>query len=123
MAPKFEGKKTLYTASLKSVSQKLKNSHLNRTVDNVRAVELKGFMQHERHIPNIIYARQKAVPDGLLWIYDGGHRYTAACQLLRESKLNLDVMLAVRTLTPDEDFETVVKAETHAINKRVRVPP
>ena len=123
VVPIFEGKKMLYKTSLKSVLHKLKNSPLNRTVDNVRAAELKGFMQRERYIPNVIYATQQAVPDGKLHIYDGGHRYAAACQLLRESKLDLDVLLAARTLTPDEDPEAVVKAEMHAINRRVRVPP
>ena len=123
IATDFEGRKALYRTSMKTVRDKLVNSNLNRTVDNVRMEELKGYMQRERHMPNVLYAIDKHVPDGKLHIYDGGHRFTAASELLDKSQLDLDVWLAVRKLTREEQLDSVVKAEMHAINKRVRVPP
>ena len=123
VATDFEGRKALYRTNTRTVRHQLVNSDLNRTVDNARMEDLKGYMQREQHIPNVLYVIDKHVPDGKLHIYDGGHRFTAASELLDKSQLDLDVWLAVRKLSRDENFDIIVKAEMHAINKRVRVPP
>ena len=122
VASNFEGNKTLYRAITQSVRHKLSNYEHNRTVDNTRMQGLKAYMQQKKHVPGIIYTAEKAVPDGKLSVYDGGHRYEAACQLLKRSNINLDMMIAVRSFTADDDFDKEVLEEMAAFNKRVRVP-
>ena len=118
----FDGNKRLYKTSLSKVTNKLRNSAFNRVPDLSRMHELIQYLQQEKYVPNVIYTFEPSVPDGMLHIYDGAHRVLAAQQLLSRHRLDLPVVIAVRSLRPEEQPEIAVKAEMHAINKRVVVP-
>ena len=108
---RFEGDKTLYLCHT-SIKPRMNIWKRNRPPDSVRVQEIKDAIVSQAYVPGILYCFSYFQDPEKLYIYDGGHRWNAICDI------PIDFCMCVKIIKEDQD----IVSDFTNINKAVPVP-